>query len=71
MFATCLHSRDKDLLIGLANYFNIFDSKVSNQFEIKEQNNLNKYIYESETKESTLLQIRDFSEIVNKIIPFF
>nr|UEV87047.1 hypothetical protein [Grifola frondosa] len=71
MFATCLHIRDKDLLIGIANYFNIFESKVSKQSEIKEQNNLNKYIYDSEIKETTLLQIRNYSDIVNKIIPFF
>jgi hypothetical protein len=39
------------------------------------QNNLltgeNKYIYDSEKRANTLLQIKKYSDIVNKIIPFF
>jgi len=34
-------------------------------------NNLHNYIYDSEIRENTLLQIKNHSDIVNKIIPFF
>jgi len=58
IFGTCLHVRDQALLIGIANYF---------------YNNIliGKYIYESEKREYILLQIKNYSDIVNKIIPFF
>lgn len=69
IFGTCLHIREKELLIGMAKYFNILEQKLSKQFELDQ--NLNKYIYDSEIRKNTLLQIRNFSDIVNKIIPFF
>jgi len=58
IFGTCLHVRDKELLIGISNYFykNIL---------------IGKYIYESEKRECILLQIKNYSDIVHKIIPFF
>ena len=56
IFGTCLHIRDKALLIGIANYFNILNDKN---------------IYDSEKRETSLLQIRNFEVIENKIIPFF
>ena len=58
IFGTCLQVRDQALLIGIANYF---------------YNNIliGKYIYESEKREYILLQIKNYSDIVNKIIPFF
>ena len=76
IFGTCLHIRDKELLIGMANYFYDLEPKknLSNQMD----NNLlpsrimpDKYIYSSEAKETSLLQIKYYFWIVNKIIPFF
>ncbi len=57
IFGTCLQVRDKALLIGIVNYFynNILNGK---------------YIYNYEKKEYILLQIKNYSDIVNKIIPF-
>jgi len=56
IFGTCLHIRDRELLIGIANYFKLDEGK---------------YIYESATRETSLLQIKNNSDIINKIIPFF
>ena len=72
IFGTCLHIRDKEILIGIANYFNILE--VSKQSDLDFNNNIlpaGKYIYDSTKKESTLLQIKNYSHIINKIIPFF
>jgi len=66
IFGTCLHIRDKNLLIGIANYFNI----ISKQNDV-DLNNKFKYIYDSLKRESSLLQIKNYSDITNKIIPFF
>jgi hypothetical protein len=57
IFGTCLHIRDKALLVGIANYF------YSNILT-------NKYIFDSEKRDTTLIQIKNYSDIVNKIIPF-
>ena len=56
IFGTCLHIRDRELLIGIANYFNLDEGK---------------YIYDSSKRETSLLQIKNNSDILNKIIPFF
>ena len=73
IFGTCLHIRDKALLIGLANYFNLLE--VFKQFDVDFNINAllahSKYIYDSDKKETSLLQIKNYSDIVNKIIPFF
>jgi len=63
--------RDKALLIGIANYFNILE--VSKQSDVDFNNNIlfGKYLYDSKKRENTLLQIKNYSDIVNKIIPFF
>jgi hypothetical protein len=66
IFGTCLQIRDKELLIGIANYFNI----VSKQYNVDLNNNI-KYIYDSPKRETSLLQIKNYSDIINKIIPFF
>ena len=66
IFGTCLHIRDKALLIGIANYFNLLE--VSKQSAVESNS---KYIYDSTKRETSLLQIRNYSDIVNKIIPFF
>jgi len=71
IFGACLHIRDKALLIGIANYFNILE--VSKQSDVDFNNNIlfGKYLYDSKKRENTLLQIKNYSDIVNKIIPFF
>lgn len=56
IFGTNLHIRDRAILVGMANYFNILIEK-------------NKYIYDK--KDSSLLEIRNFSHITKIIIPFF
>nr|YP_009517164.1 LAGLIDADG homing endonuclease [Blastosporella zonata]YP_009517209.1 LAGLIDADG homing endonuclease [Blastosporella zonata]AYE93084.1 LAGLIDADG homing endonuclease [Blastosporella zonata]AYE93085.1 LAGLIDADG homing endonuclease [Blastosporella zonata] len=56
IFGTCLHIRDRELLIGIANYFKLDEGK---------------YIYDSVTRETSLLQIKNNSDIINKVIPFF
>lgn len=61
IFGTCLHIRDKELLIGIANYFNILKKNLVES----------KYIYDSATRETSLLQIKNNSDIINKVIPFF
>lgn len=53
-FTTNLHIRDTALLIGIANYFNILDPSIFKDYK----------------KASANLQIRDFSQNVNIIIPF-
>ena len=66
LFGTCLHIREKELLIGMSKYFLNLESKQS-----ESENNLYKYIYDSEIRQYTILQIKNFSDVVNKIIPFF
>ena len=67
IFGTCLHIRDKALLIGIANYFFAI-LEESKQSAVKSQS---QNIYDSTKRETSLLQIRNYSDIVNKIIPFF
>nr|YP_011020421.1 LAGLIDADG endonuclease [Ganoderma weberianum]WQH62843.1 LAGLIDADG endonuclease [Ganoderma weberianum] len=66
IFGTCLHIRDKALLIGIADYFNILEESKQSAVKSKIIN-----IYDSTKRETSLLQIRNYSDIVNKIIPFF
>ena len=61
IFGTCLHSKDRELLIGMAKYLKILPELEDN----------NKYIYESKSLDNSLLQIKKFSDIELKIIPFF
>jgi hypothetical protein len=56
IFGTCLHIRDRELLVGMANYLKIAEGK---------------HIYNSVTRKTSLLQIKNISDILNKIIPFF
>lgn len=68
IFGTCLNIRDKALLIGIANYFKSLN--LAENVEIN--NNIHdKNIYDNKKRETSLLQIRNYSDIVNKIIPFF
>lgn len=52
-----MHIRDKQLLIAIANYLTILPQNIN--------------IYEGKNKQNALLQIRSFSQIISKIIPFF
>lgn len=61
IFGTCLHIRDRELLIGIANYFNILNNNLM----------ASKYIYDSKPRETSVLQIKNNTNIINKIIPFF
>ena len=54
-FGTNLHIRDKQLLVAIANYLTI----------------LPLHIYEGKSQQSAVLQIRSYSQIVSKVIPFF
>jgi hypothetical protein len=70
IFSTCLNIRDKELLIGIAKYLKILEeSKQSNLYFNK--NITEKYIYDSEKRETTLLEIKNYYDIEKKIIPFF
>jgi len=60
IFGTCLQKRDKLLLIGMSNYF--FNKNI---------NKKSLYIYDSKLKQTSLLQIKNNSDIFNIIIPFF
>jgi hypothetical protein len=72
IFGTCLHIRDKELLIGIAKYFDILEVVKQSDVDFNYNKLLaSKYIYNSEKRESTLLQIKNYSDITNKIIPFF
>jgi hypothetical protein len=111
IFGTCLHIKDKDVLIGLKNYFFPLPESyhrpgadatveslkthecvaekvvVGKSLEPEEDISLprsvgwrtptsqrftdSKYIYSSEIKKTALLQIKNYSDIENKIIPFF
>lgn len=63
IFGTCLHIRDKDLLVAMGNYFNNlnFNGEVDNVKETSVHC----------TKTTCLLQIKTSSEIEKKVIPFF
>jgi hypothetical protein len=72
IFGTCLHIRDKDLLIGMANYFYNMNFNVANLMEFNMLNNNKKIsVYCSENKNTSLLQIKNKVYIDNKVIPFF
>lgn len=61
IFGTCLHIRDKELLIGMANYFYDLEPKLSNQMDknlLPSRIMPDKYLYSSEAKETSLLQIK-------------
>ena len=64
IFGTCLHIREKDLLKGIANYFSLYNRGITT---------LNKEmsVQSSEKNNTCLLQIKNSSDIDNKIIPFF
>ncbi len=61
-FAINLHIREKEVIIGLANYFNPTANNYLTQEKIK-------YIYY--TPNSVAIQIVNFSFVLNYIIPFF
>ena len=62
IFGTCLHIRDKDLLKGMANYLNLlYFNEVNKEVSI----------HCNEINNTALLQIKNNSDIYNKVIPFF
>ena len=64
IFGTCLHIREKGLLKGIANYFSLYNSDITTS-------NKEMSIQSSEKNNTCLLQIKNNSDIENKIIPFF
>jgi len=64
IYGTCLHAREKDLLIRISKYFNGLYLK---------SNEVNKEIsvYCDKKRNTALLQIKSTSDIINKVIPFF
>ena len=64
IFGTCLHIREKDLLIGISKYFN---NLYLSSNEINKENS----IHCNESKNIALLQIKSISDINKKVIPFF
>lgn len=109
IFGTCLHIKDKNLLIGMQNYFNNLDiltlktlitplqsstavtqpivadkesellvtTLPTTQSEDTLLRSINvvdvkyKHIHDTKSIKRTLLQIKNFADIENKIIPFF
>ncbi len=65
-FAIHLHIRETEVIKGLANY--LLDSKY-NHHSVDQENEKLKYIYYTEN--SVAIQIVNFSDILNIIIPFF
>lgn len=66
IFGTNLHIRDKEVLLAMANYFNSLEPKIETDKNLISQE---KYIYDTET--TSLFQIKNYTVIINKIIPFF
>jgi hypothetical protein len=60
IFGTCLHIRDKELLVGMAKFFN-------NMVPVGKESQ----VHSSESRSTALLQIKNNFDIENKVIPFF
>ena len=69
LFGTCLHIRDKDLLISMGKYFKNLNFNSLSLDGINSREEIS--IHSSESKKTALLQIKNNSDIENKIIPFF
>jgi len=67
IFGTCLHIRDKDLLIGMGNYFKNLNFNLLNSNEINKEIS----VHCNERNNTSLLQIKNNFDIENKVIPFF
>jgi len=67
IFCTCLHIRDKDLLIGMGNYFKNLNFNLLNSNEINKEISVHCNI----SNNTSLLQIKNNFDIENKVIPFF
>ena len=64
IFGTCLHIREKNLLIGMSKYFS---SLYLNSNEVNKESS----VYCNKSKNIALLQIKNTSDINRKVIPFF
>jgi len=72
IFGTCLHIRDKDLLIGMANYFKNLNFNLPNLIEYNLLNSSKEIsVHCSIINNTSLLQIKNNFDIENKVIPFF
>ena len=69
IFGTCLHNKDTELLIGISNYFYNLSGLTLETVSKEYKFDRNKYIHI--TEKTALLQIKNFSDIVDKVIPFF
>lgn len=82
IFGTCLHIRDKHLLIGMADYFKNLNFNISNSSEpslLTSASNLQLQagantkdisVHCSESNDKALLQFKNNFYIENKVIPF-
>lgn len=64
IFGTCLHIREKNLLIGISKYFS---SLYLNSNEVNKESS----VHCNKSQNITLLQIKNTSDINKKVIPFF
>ena len=70
-FSINLNIREKDLIIGLVNFFNSYGHTSSNSYTVTGLETDIKYKNYSTAEKSISLQYTKTSDIVNKIIPFF
>jgi len=66
IFGTCLHIRDKEILLGMANYiYNSFEDLITSGYCLEKESQL------SCLRSKPSIQQKYIYDIVNKIIPFF
>lgn len=68
-FTIGLLLREREVIEGIAKYFNLFTEKVTSSPEVIDFEF--KYIQISQERNTVTLQILNFSKIINTIIPFF
>jgi LAGLIDADG endonuclease len=72
IFGTCLHIRDKELLIGMADYFKNLNFNLPYLIKFNLLNCSKEIsVHCSESNNTSLLQIKNNFDIENKVIPFF
>jgi len=72
IFGTGLHIRDTGLLKGMAKYFSNLNFNMINQDDnILETTGKESNVHVSEERNTALLQIKNNSDVLNKVIPFF
>lgn len=68
IYGTCLHIRDRNLLVLISNYFNNLNFGLNN---MNKKAVIAKDVNVHTSKNICLLQFKNTSDIYNKIIPFF